>query len=206
MIALLIENQLFPTVNYFKSLLTFNNLLIELCESYQKMSFRNRYVIYGANGLIHLSVPVAGGREQKRVITEVEIDFAENWQVKHWRAILSSYSKAPYFDYYANAVNGLIFSKAKLLSAYNIDALYWCLATLKIKPEISFTSEYKKIYQNVTDHRNIILPKNFQLRMEHLPKYSQVFEDRLGFQTNLSILDLIFNEGPNARHVLESVK
>lgn len=204
--SLLVENQLFPSVNYFKNLSICKNLLIELCESYQKMSFRNRYVIYGANGLIHLSVPVAGGREQKKIITEVEIDFADNWHVKHWRAILSSYSKAPFFDYYATAVKGLIFSKVKLLSDYNTDALNWCLATLKMQPEIFFTSDYKKIYEDVVDYRNIILPKNFQLRMEHLSKYPQVFEDRFGFQANLSILDLIFNEGPNARHVIESVK
>ncbi len=205
--SLLIENQLFPVVSYFKMLVKYQNLIIEVCESYQKMSFRNRYVILGSNGLINLSIPIKGGRQQKLIFSEVEIDYSENWQIKHWRGLISSYSNSPYFEYYENRLKTIIFSKDKHLFDYNTNALKWVLGELKLDIIISFTSYYKKEYENIVDCRNTILPKNFQ-HIENivLPKYTQVFEDRLGFQPNLSILDMLFATGPDAARLLKSVK
>ena len=183
-------------------------MLLEQYESYQKMSFRNRYVIYGANGLIHLSVPIRGGREQKQVFKDVEIDYTDKWPLKHWRAIVSSYSKSPYFEYYSQEIQILLFSKKTNLSEFNINALKWCFQQLKLQIEISLTSNYKNQYEKSDDFRNYFLPKNFQSNgdNQHV-KYVQVFENRFGFQENLSILDLLFAEGPNAKSLLaESVK
>ncbi len=205
--SLLIENQLFPVISYFKILVNCPDLIIEVCENYQKMSFRNRYVIFGANGVINLSIPIKGGRQQKQKFYEVEIDYSENWQVKHWRGLTSSYSNSPYFDYYAEALKSIIFSNEKYLKDYNLKALKWILKVLKINIKISFTSEYKKEYENILDCRNTILPKNFQHITNNVePKYTQVFQDRLGFQPNLSILDLLFATGPDAIRLLKSVK
>ena len=205
--SLLTENQLFPVVSYFKMLVKCPNLIIEVCESYQKMSFRNRYVILGSNGLISLSIPIKGGRQQKQIFSEVEIDYSENWQIKHWRGLTSSYSNSPYFEYYAETLKSVIFCNEKYLNNYNLNALKWILKELKMDINISFTSEYKKEYENIVDYRNAILPKNFQhIENIYQPKYTQVFEDRLGFQPNLSILDFIFASGPDTIRMLKSVK
>lgn len=206
--TLLIENQLFPCVSYFKKLVNYNNLLLEQYEAYKKMSFRNRYVISGANGLIHLTVPIAGGREQKRLMKDVEIDFSDKWPLKHWRAIVSSYNKSPYFENYEESLKNLIFSGNTNLADFNLSALRWIIKALKIEINISLTSEYKNTYENGVDYRDYFLPKNFQSgKVEMHDKYIQVFESRFGFQANLSILDLLFAEGPNSKCRLEkSVK
>lgn len=206
--SLIIENQLFPCINYFKKLIKYNHLLLEQYENYQKMSFRNRYVIYGANGLIHLSVPIRGGREKKQVFKDVEIDYTDKWPLKHWRAIVSSYSKSPYFEYYSQAIQSLLFSEKTNLAEFNINALNWCCTQLKLEIDITLTTNYKNEYEKSDDFRNFFLPKNFQSNENSMHiKYAQVFENRFGFQQNLSILDLLFAEGPNAKWLLaESVK
>ncbi len=204
----LIEIQLFPSISYFKILENYKNIEIESCESYKKNSFRNRYIISGANGLINLTVPIAGGREQKTLIKDVQIDYSENWQLKHWRAIVSSYNKSPYFEYYRYDLENLIFTKESHLFNYDLIILKWCLKVLKLELEMSFTQDYISICENVDDHRNSLLPKNYDQGFENWePKYAQVFEERFGFLPNLSILDLLFAEGPNARNLLaKSVK
>ena len=205
---LLLDSQSFPCVYYFKKLTECKSIEIELYETYQKMSFRNRYVIFGANGLINLTIPLKGGREQKRIFKEVEIDFSEDWQNKHWKAIVSSYNRSPYFEFYQEDFKAVLFSQKNKLFEYNNEALTWCLGQLKMAFDISFTNKYKKLLENGLDLRNTILPKNFQ----HIDKnfqleYAQVFGDRFGFQQNLSIIDLIFAVGPNAKSFLEiSVK
>jgi hypothetical protein len=170
------------------------------------MSFRNRCVIASNNGLVSLTVPLKNGREQKVLITEVKIDNSQNWQRQHWRTIHSCYRKAPFFDYYAAPMEELIFSKTENLFELNLVILKWIENVLKISIEISFTPAFKKEYpQNeYLDLRNHWLPKNFQQQTEVSPKYSQVFEDKIGFQPNLSILDLLFCEGPNTKNLLVS--
>ncbi|MDB5245964.1 MAG: hypothetical protein JWQ40_358 [Segetibacter sp.] len=203
--SLVIENQLFPCVDYIKKVIKTKYVKLEQCESFQKMSFRNRYIIAGANGITSLTIPVAGGREQKQLIKEVQIDYTTNWNTIHWRSICSAYSKAPFFDYYASDIKNLIFSEEKKLFTLNINILDYILKTLNINTLIEYTSSFQKDYIEEVDCRNEILPKNFQTNRENwTPKYSQVFEDRLGFQPNLSILDLLFCEGPNAIHLLNS--
>src|SRR5437867_2622965 len=116
----IIDLQLFPCVYYIKLITNYTNVKLELYDRFQKMSFRNRYVIFGSNGLISLTVPVVGGREQSRLFPDVEIDYSQNWKIKHWRAIVSSYSNAPFFDYYEMKLKELFFEEEKHLYAFNI--------------------------------------------------------------------------------------
>ncbi len=203
MTYLLIENQLFPCIDCFKMLVKNPNLILEQYENYQKMSFRNRYVIFGANGLIQLSIPIVGGRNQKQLSKDVQIDYTEKWPLKHWRAITSSYNKSPYFEFYEESLKKVLFSGKKNLSEFNLTVLHWCLNQLKLEVEILFTIEYKKECNNCEDYRNFFLPKNFQnIESYKYLKYPQVFENRFGFQPNLSVLDLLFAEGLNAKNLL----
>lgn len=199
----IIDCQLFPCIDYIKELIKYKYTKIDKYEYFKKMSFRNRYIIAGANGLISLTIPVAGGREQKKLIGEIEIDHTSNWPTKHWRSITSAYSKAPFFDFYAEEVKSMIFNPEKNLFNFNVFIVTRLSNLLNINAYISFTDEYKEAVDE-TDSRNKFLPRNFQMNAAiWKPRYAQVFEDRLGFQPNLSILDLLFCEGANARYLIE---
>ncbi|GEO08145.1 WbqC family protein [Segetibacter aerophilus] len=202
--GLVIDCQIFPSIDFIKKGIESKHIIIESYEYFKKSSFRNRYVIAGANGLINLTVPVAGGREQKKLITEVEIDNTLNWRTKHWRSIESSYNKAPFFDYYREEIKSLIFLEEEKLFSFNIFILNSVHKMLGVNTSVGFTKEYKKFYEDNTDLRNKLLPGKFQANQDNWqPKYAQVFQDRLGFQPNLSILDLLFCEGPNSSNLIE---
>lgn len=198
---IIVEGQYFSCINYIKALNKTKHAKIELYESFQKMSFRNRCILASDKGLINLTVPLKNGREQKCLITEVEIDNSELWARRHWRTICSCYRKAPFFDFYAGDVERLIFAEKKYLFDLNMSILLWVKHVLKLKTEISFTDKFVSIYidQDVLDVRKKWLPKNFQKGDDAAEiRYEQVFREKTGFQPNLSILDLIFCEGPNA--------
>ena len=200
--SLIVDCQLFPCIYYFKKLIEHKYVKIEACESFQKMSFRNRYVIAGANGIQSLTVPLIGGREQKNLIKEVRIDNTTDWKTKHWRSLLSAYSKAPFFEYYGQEIKNLIFSEEEFLFELNIKILAWACNVLKVNVLVEFTKAFLHQYEEEFDFRNCLLPKSFQNPEYRVRHYPQVFEDRIGFQPNLSIIDLILCEGPNAKSLL----
>jgi hypothetical protein len=201
--SLVIENQLFPCIDYMKKLIESKYVKIEQCESFQKMSFRNRYVISGANGIQSLTIPIKGGREQKTSIKQVEIDNISDWRTKHWRSLLSAYSKAPYFEFYGGELKEMLFSEESFLFSLNIKILNWICNKLKVNVLISFTDSFNINYSGDIDYRNFFLPKSYQQnRANWQPRYVQVFEERIGFQPNLSIIDLLMCEGPNAANLL----
>lgn len=203
---LVIDSQLFSNITYIRMLIEYKYSKIEKYDYFLKMSFRNRYVIAGANGLINLTVPVIGGREQKSLMKDVRIDNSEKWQIKHWRSLVSSYKKAPFFEFYENDVERLLWSKEEFLYFFNMNVLEWIFKILKIDLIVEPTEFYKKDYKDEFDYRNKFLPKSFQNESIVVPHYSQVFEARFGFQKNLSILDLIFCKGPNAASLLSDNK
>lgn len=201
---LITDCQLFAPIDFFKKVTEYKYVEIETCDWFKKSTFRNRYIIAGANGLVNLTVPIAGGREQKRLFKDVKIDNADNWRIKHWRSIVSSYRKSPFFDYYEEEVRALIFNGEEKLLIFNITILNKFCNLLNISSSVSFTSVYEQLAENKFDFRDTLLPATFQANGENWqPKYSQVFEERRGFQPNLSILDLLFCEGPNALNLME---
>ena len=202
--SLIIENQYFPCVNYINTLFQFSNIKIEQYDSYQKMSFRNRSVVAGSNGVVDLSVPLESGRNQRGLMKDVRISHLSNWQVQHLRTIESCYSRSPYFEYYRDGIWELLKKKQSFLLDMNLEILNWLKKVLKFSGEVSLTDGYEKHYpEDVIDLRNHFLPKK---RLEQNPGfvYTQVFEDRIGFQPNLSILDLLCCLGPESRRLMET--
>jgi len=201
---IIIENQYFMCINALKNMFIYPFFKIEQYEHYKKMSFRNRCVIVGSNGLIHLSVPITGGRNTKQLIKDVKISYTDPWQQQHKKAILSSYAKAPFFEHYIDSILTLIEKKHTFLFDKNYDILVWIMKVLKNQREIDLTTEYIKSFSSdEIDCRNRWMPNNFQEEDENLIKYPQVFEDKLGFQPNVSILDLLFCEGPLSNSLLK---
>lgn len=192
---LVIDCQYFGTINYSKILFRHSNIKIEACESYQKMSFRNRCMVAGSNGVVNLSVPLEKGRSQKELMKDVRISHSSNWQAQHWRTIESCYSRAPFFEFYRDGVRSLFEKKEVFLLDLNLKILEWLKKALKSTSAVSVTETYQKLYpESVTDLRNNILPKNY-LEGYDDDKYVQVFEDRIGFQPNLCVLDKLFCGG-----------
>ncbi|MGE3825167.1 MAG: WbqC family protein, partial [Bacteroidia bacterium] len=165
-------------------------------ENFVKQTFRSRCEIYGANGKQLLSVPVEK-RGNHIPITEVRVSYKEDWQKIHWRSIVSAYRNSPYFEYYADDFQPFFDTKIELLFDLNMSLHKIIMKLLKAEINHEFTQTYISDFgENVLDLRKkeIILPG--------IPIYNQVFEERHGFISNLSILDLLFNSGPDALDIL----
>ncbi len=197
--VLLIENQYFGTINYFNEVVSNANVAFEINDTYLKMSFRNRCIIAGANGLITLSVPIEKGRNHQQITKDVKISYHENWINAHTRAIASCYNRAPFFEYYKDSLFDIFRRKHPFLLDLNMDLFNWLLKQYKIVLNTSFTTDYHLVVDdNYSDYRNKFLPKNHQNFAIPGLKYQQVFEERIGFNPNLCILDWLFCAGPSA--------
>ena len=193
-----------PTV-YFALLLPCDTVVIEAQETFPKQTWRNRTAILSAQGVLNLSIPVIKPHGNKTITADIRIDATQKWQNNHWRAIESAYNKSPYFLYYKDAIKALIYSDEKSLLAYNCAFLRFFLACFKMEKEIVFTEEYRFVPED-EDLRLRLTPKKPFLRSsEQFPAYYQVFSDRFPFVPNLSVLDLLVNEGPDGAGYLREV-
>jgi hypothetical protein len=201
---LIIDLQYLGNVIYYKNLLKFKYINIEQCECWQKMSFRNRCSIAGANGRVDLSIPIVGGRNMNGMIRDIKIDNLQKWQNIHWRSITSAYNHSPWFEFYKDEFQTFYNRKYEYLWDFNINLMQWVLKQLKAEFEIGFTQTYTKEYTNpqITDLRNTILPRTIIHFIGGCPVYQQVFSNKTGFIPCLSIIDLLFCEGNNALHLL----
>lgn len=201
---LLIDYQYFGTVNYYKMLFQYKYIEFEEYERYQKGSFRNRTIIPGANGLINLSVPLQNGRDQRSLFKDIKITYKENWMLQHTRALDACYRRAPFYEYYRDSLFTILASQEEYLMHLDKKLMQWVLKMMKAKLEISYSSSYQmNMEEGVKDARNVFLP-NQTIALIDVVKYAQVFEDRNGFQPNMSILDLLFCCGPAATGLLLS--
>jgi hypothetical protein len=196
-------------VQYFTKLITYDEVWIELREHFLKQSYRNRCVILTANGTQNLSIPVAEGSNSKRLICEVVISYDHPWQKLHWKAIISAYNNAPFFEYYCDSLAPFYHEKKwKFLTDFNHEIQLVVLNELKAKCCIAGTEDFAtpgSFPAGTDDLRYSIHPKSTRQSGDEdffpLP-YMQVFQEKFGFTPNLSIADLLFNEGPNALQVL----
>jgi hypothetical protein len=204
MYSLLIENQYFGSVNYYKILFSFSHVEIEQYEYYQKMSFRNRCIVPGANGLIHLSVPLQDGRNQRQIMKDVRVAYRDNWVLQHCRTLEACYNRAPFFEYYREELFGLLEKRPTFLMDLDLSLLHWVLKKFKTDLRIECSETFRDIPETgTTDARSQILPKNYS-EGESPVRYTQVFEDRIGFMPNMSILDLLFCAGPGGINLIKS--
>jgi len=205
--ALLSTSYLGP-VQYYSRFLLHREVWIEQCENYQKQSYRNRCYIYGANGKQCLVIPVNVNSDKKTPIRDVTIDYSKPWQKIHWKSIESAYRLSPCFEFYADDLSGFYEKgkRLKYLFDWNNGLMEVILDLLRIPANPVFTSLYEKVPVSGTDYRESVHPKARLSRPDphfKIVPYSQVFESKYGFLSNLSIIDLLFNEGRHARDALE---
>jgi hypothetical protein len=200
---LITEFQYFPSVILFKELNNFSNIVFEQYECYKKMSFRNRCRIAGAEGTIDLSVPLEKGRDQRSLTRDVRIAGSGKWQGEHWKALLSCYSRSPWFEFYRDGLEQLYRKPVSFLMDWDLACFEWSARMLGLELKVSLSDSFQKTYPEGewVDWRDRLRPQTIG-QQEGYPAYRQVFEERTGFQPGLSILDLLFCEGKNARRLL----
>lgn len=180
-------------------------IVIEGAENFQKQSYRNRMKILSANGMQSLSIPVVNDAS-KMSIQEVMIDYKTDWQRIHWRSLEAAYNTSPFFYYYKDMFHDLYFSKKHpSLFEYNMKILSLIFELLSISPQLKITKEYHtKTNENTEDLRSAFHPKLLSplVCSNKLKPYPQVFDQKIGFTPDLSILDVICNLGPEAKSII----
>ncbi len=203
--GILLSTAYFAPIRYFSKLAVYPEIYIEQHENFIKQTYRNRTVILGANGTISLVVPVEKGREQKIKIKDLRIAYDEEWQRNHWRTIFSAYNSSPFFEYYADEIEPFFLNKSKFLFDYNQQITEALMEILEIPAGVKLTGDFEQIPENCLNFREQISPKihrNTEDPHFIAQPYTQVFSEKFGFIPDLSILDLLFNEGPSAYSAL----
>lgn len=190
-----------PPVDYFVQLNTYKpDILIEREEHFPKQTYRNRANIYSPDGVLALVVPVIKGSKNHTKVKDVKISYDFMWQRLHWQSLQACYRRSAYFEFYEDDFAPFYEKQITYLFDYNQELLNLLLKLTKIKTELNYTNEYQAEYPNLHDFRFSIHPKK-ESEMQQKP-YFQVFEDRKGFMKNLSIIDLLFNQGPQTINYL----
>lgn len=192
----------FPPIRYFSEIKNADSFIIESHENYNRQSYRNRCNILSCNGILTLSIPVIKGKTIKEKTTDVKIDYSTPWQRQHIYAIVSAYGKSPFFTFYSDQIIELIQKKNTNLFELNYNILNELLGIINLKKNISLSNTFQKETDGIIDFRNIIHPKSKDPITSHSKPYIQTFCDRYSFISDLSILDLIFNTGPETKNYL----
>lgn len=193
-----------PPVEYIHQLVKSDIVYIEANETYTKQTYRNRCEIYSANGKLALSIPVIKIKGNHTLTKDILISYHENWQNNHWRAIESAYNSSPFFLFFKDDLYPLFHKKINRLLEFNHELLIKILDLIGINKEIRVTDDFMRNIPLDQDFRFSISPKHVSKSI-NLPPYSQVFQEKSGYIPNLSIIDLLFNEGPGTLEYLRSI-
>ena len=200
-------NNIFPTsylpdIQYVALFLKNDAPRIEVFETYQKQSCRTRCNVMTANGLQTLTVPIVKTNGNHTLTKDIAISYKEPWQQIHQRCLEAAYRKTPYFEYYFPYLEKAFTTRFVTLVELNEFCLKFILKVLKVNKEIVYTEDFEPL-SDANDYR-VSLSK-WSPESTKFPKYYQVFEDRQPFISNLSVIDLIFNEGPNSISYISSL-
>jgi hypothetical protein len=184
------------TVEYYSFLIDSGTVHIEAFENYEKQSWRNRFRILSANGVMDLSIPVVRGDSPGQPIREVRIDYRQNWQKNHFRAVESAYRRSPYYEFLIDEIRFIWQIRTEYLFDFNNLAMAAVLKLMKKDICVELTRDYRPDgFYGPGDFRYLIHPKEKKQGTGYVPvPYHQVFSDRFGFVQGLSILDWLFND------------
>jgi hypothetical protein len=186
-----------PPIEYFSKLFEYQSaVLMENAEHFQKQSYRNRTSICSPNGKLDLVVPVIKGSKVHTKVKDVKISYDFRWQRLHWMSLQTCYRSSAYFEYYEDDFSVFYNKKWDFLFDYNEEILSLILKFLKLNVPYSYTDVFEKTYETFEDFRDSIHPKKQSGVI--LKPYFQIFEEKNGFLPNLSIVDLLFNQGPQS--------
>lgn len=203
--TVLLSTAYLPPIDYFYYLLKSENVLIEQFETYPKQTYRNRCEILTGNGKLSLSIPVKRINGNHTLSKDIALFEEEKWQLKHWRAIHAAYSASPYFLFYADELEVFFSGHYEKLLDFNLALTKSLCKLIGFQPKINLTASFEKDVPHLTELRNAFSPKH-PSAFKHFPPFTQVFSDRHPFHPNLSIIDLLFNLGPETLEYLSKLE
>ncbi|WP_028892613.1 WbqC family protein [Tenacibaculum sp. 47A_GOM-205m] len=193
----------FAPISQYSAIYQSEAITFEIEDNFQKQTYRNRCYIYGANGKLALNIPVKQKTTEGRKKTKdtlVENDFP--WQQQHYKSLQSAYRSSPFFEFFEEDLLKIFNKKYTFLQDLNIDTHLFVTDALQMEQDFAKTTSYE-LAPNNTDYRGLaIAKKGIEIEMD---SYIQMFDDKYGFIPNLSILDLLFMEGPNTISFLEKI-
>lgn len=197
----LIHPTYFPNIAHFVAIAKAKEVTFEIEDNFLKQTYRNRTYIYASNGKLLLNIPVIHTQKNRQKYRDVKIAQDTNWQLLHWKSLLSAYSTSPFFEFYKDELEPLFQTKTNFILDFNLKCFEVICDCLQLDVNILETETYEKTIVDKQDFRPLVNAKGKDIKFDN---YTQVFSNKHGFLNNLSIIDLLFNEGPNAITYLES--
>lgn len=201
--TILIHPTYFPSVSHFAAIVQAEKVTFEMEDNFQKQTNRNRTYIYSPNGIQLLNIPVKHSKIAHQKTKDIQIENDFDWQKQHFKSLEAAYRSSPFFEYFEDDLLPIFEKKHSFLMDLNLEVFDLITKCLRMKIEYNSTTEYiHEIESNeITDFRYLANGKKDQSKFE---SYPQVFDDKFGFINNLSVLDLVFNEGKFAVDYLKS--
>ena len=200
---ILIHPTYFPSISHFAAIVQAEKIVFEMEDNFQKQTNRNRTYIYSPNGIQLLNIPVKHSKTAHQKTKDIQIENDFDWQKQHFKSLEAAYRSSPFFEYFEDDLLPIFEKKHQFLMDLNLEVFDLITRCLRMKIEYSTTTEYfREINSNeITDFRFLANGKKDGSQFE---SYTQVFDDKFGFINNLSVLDLVFNEGKFALDYLQS--
>lgn len=201
--SILIHPTYFPSISHYVAMVQSDAITFEIEDNFQKQTNRNRMYIYSPNGLQMLNIPIKHSKEAHQRTKDVKIEYDFNWQKQHFKSLDAAYRSSPYFEYFEDDFQPLFEKKHEFLIDLNFKAMEIISKCIGIPLVYNQTLEY---FSNPEEHLDFRHLANGKKDVSFFSEYTQVFDDKHGFINNLSILDLLFNEGRSAKEYLLNQK
>lgn len=198
---ILIHPTYFPSVSHFTAMVKADTITFEMEDNFQKQTNRNRMYIYSPNGIQMLNIPVKHSKSAHQLFKEVRIENDFNWQKNHFKSLEAAYRTSPFFEYFEDDIRPIFEKKHEFMMDLNFQTIEIVTECLGAKFNVEKTTEYFHDANGLTDLRPLV---NGKKDISQFEPYTQVFEEKHGFINNLSILDLLFNEGRYAMDYLKN--
>jgi hypothetical protein len=189
---IIIHPSYFPSISHFVAIAKAEKVTFEMDDNYQKQTNRNRMYIYSPNGIQLLNIPIKHSKQAHQKTKDVQLETDFNWQKQHFKSLEAAYRTSPFFEYFEDMLMPIFEKKHTYLMDLNLQTMELVSTCLKLDFPYDETTEYFHEVTDKVDYRNLINGKKDVSKYE---SYTQVFEEKHGFLNNLSILDLLFNEG-----------
>ena len=199
---ILLHPTYFPSISHFAAMAQSENITFEIEDNFQKQTNRNRAYIYSPNGIQLLNIPVKHSKESHQKTKDIRIETEFDWQKQHFKSLEAAYRSSPFFEFFEDDLRPFFEKKQEFLLDLNFEALEVVSKCLRMKMTYTTTTEYFHEVDTtvITDYRTLV---NGKKDLSIFENYTQVFDDKHGFINNLSMLDLLFNEGKYAMDYLK---
>jgi len=199
---ILIHPTYFPSISQVAAMVQADSVTFEMEDNFQKQTNRNRMYIYSPNGLQLLNIPIKHSSSPHQKTKDTRLETAFDWQKQHFKSLEAAYRTSPFFEYYEDAIAPIFTKKHQFLMDLNFETIEIISKCLGVSFGAQKTTEYFHDVTDLTDFRHLANGKKDTTVLE---PYTQVFEEKHDFINNLSILDLLFNEGRHAKNYLTKV-